>query len=285
MDRSQRRYRRRTLNALVAGMLIVGCVGASAFLLVRWTMWSPSPPIIGRNCGLMTYREGPDPLAVSDPDEAESCLWQAYTTCQTATVVYDEAGTDTSDTHTITVQSTSGGCAVSDVAQSYGPGSGNNGPTTLAYACSGLRQSGSGGLLATDCGDEGDLKLHPRPPEQAGHVCGELFQGTVEIGAGYNGLSVSQIEECFWRAYQTCTPATLLYSAAGQFYFVRTFTIQPSGSACTISDYSRQAGETPNTTILTTIACAGLAQRDGGLLISRCGSDGTIFLPPEKASA
>jgi hypothetical protein len=266
-------------------MLIVGCVGASAVLLVRWNMRSPPPPLIGRNCGLVTYRTGLDPLAVSDPDEAESCLWQAYTTCQTATVVYDEAGTDTSDTHTITVQSKSGACAVSDVAQSYGPSSGNNGPTTQAYACSGLRQSAAGGLLATDCGDEGDLKLHPRPPEQAGHICGELFQGTVEIVAGYNGLSVSQIEECFWRAYQTCTPATLLYSAAGQFYFLRTFTIQPSGSACKINDSSRQAGKTPNTTILTTIACGGLAQRDGGLLISRCGSDGTIFLPPGKASA
>ncbi len=284
MDRSLRQYRRRTLNALVAGMLIVGYVGASAVLLVRWNMRSPPPPIIGRNCGLVTYRVGLDPLAVSDPDEAESCLWQAYTTCQTATVVYVEAGFDTTDTHTITVQSKGGGCAVTDVMQFQNAGS-SNGPTTQAYACSGLRQSAAGGLLATDCGDEGDLKLHPRPPEQAGHICGELFQGTVEIVAGYNGLAVSQIEECFWRAYQTCTPATLLYSAAGRFYFMRTFTIQPSGSACKINDSSRQAGTTPNTKILTTIACAGLAQRDDGLLISGCGSDGTIFVPPGKASA
>jgi hypothetical protein len=61
MDRSLRQYRRRTLNALVAGILIVGCVGASAVLLVRWNMRSPPPPIIGRNCGLVTYRVGPDP--------------------------------------------------------------------------------------------------------------------------------------------------------------------------------------------------------------------------------
>jgi hypothetical protein len=284
MGRSLRQYRRRTLNALVAGMLIVGCVGASAVLLVRWNMRSTPPPIIGRNCGLVTYRVGPDPLAVSDSDEAENCLWQAYTTCQTATVVYVEAGFDTTDTHTITVQSKGGGCAVSDVMQFQNAGS-SNGPTTQAYACSGLRQSAAGGLLAADCGDEGDFRLRPRPPEQAGHICGELFQGTVEIDAGYNGLSVSQIEECFWRAYQTCTPATLLYSAAGRFYFMRTFAIQPSGSACKINDSSRQAGTAPNTTILTTIACAGLAQRDGGLLISGCGSDGTIFVPPGKASA
>jgi hypothetical protein len=282
MDRSLRQYRRKTLNILLTGMLVVGCVGASIVLVVRRNMRSPPPPIIGRKCGLATYRIGLDPLGVSDPDEAENCLWQAYTTCQTATVVYDEAGVDTSDTHTITVQSKSGVCSVSDVAQYY---MGNNGPTTRTYACSGLRQSAAGGLLATDCGDEGDLKFHPRPPEQAGHVCGELFQGTVEIGAGYNGLSVSQVEACFWRAYLTCTPATLLYSAAGRFYFMRTFTIQPSGSACKINDSSRQAGTTPNTTTLTTVACAGLAQRDGGLLISRCGSDGTIFVPPGKAAA
>src|SRR5260221_12171436 len=86
MDRSLRQYRRRTLNALVAGMLIVGYVGASAVLLVRWNMRSPPPPIIGRNCGLVTHRVGLDPLAGSDPHEAESRLWHAHTTVQTPTV-------------------------------------------------------------------------------------------------------------------------------------------------------------------------------------------------------
>src|SRR5260221_11337227 len=193
MDRSLRQYRRRTLNALVAGMHMVGCVGASAVLLVRWNMGSPPPPIIGRNCGLVTYRVGLDPLAVSDPDEAESCLWQAYTTCQTATVVYVEAGFDTTDTHTITVQSKGGGCAVTDVMQFQNAGS-SNGPTTQAYACSGLRQSAAGGLLATDSGGEGDLKLHAPPPGQAGHLCGELFQGTVAMVAGITGQPINQSE-------------------------------------------------------------------------------------------
>jgi hypothetical protein len=282
MDRSLRRYRRRTLNILLAGMLIVGCVGASAVLLVRCNMRSPSPPIIGRNCGLVTYRIGPDPLAVSDPDEAESCLWQAYSTCQTATVVYDEAGTDTSDTHTITVQSKTSGCVVSDVAQGF---------TIVAdasvetYTCSRLAKNADGGLLVIGCGALGDLKLRPRPPEQVGHVCGKVYQysgGVIDI---LTGTPVSQVEECFWRAYQTCTPATLLFTVAYRLVFTRTFTVTSNGAACKINDYSRQAGTTPNTTILTTVVCGGLAQRDGGLLISRCGSDGTIFVPPGKASA
>src|SRR5260370_16480896 len=94
-------------------------------------MRSPPPPIIGRNCGLVTYRVGPDPLAVSDPDEAENCLWGAYTTCQTATVVYDEAGVDTTDTHTITVQFKNGGSSLSDVAHAHRPRPSTTPPTYL----------------------------------------------------------------------------------------------------------------------------------------------------------
>ena len=209
-------------------------------------------------------------------------MWLAYTTCQTATLVYTVNGVDMSDTHTITVQSKSGGCAVSDVVQGF---------TIVAdasvetYTCSRLAKNADGGLLVIGCGASGDLKLRPRPLEQVGHVCGRVYQysgGVIDI---LTGTPVSQVEECFWQAYQTCTPATLLYTVAYRLYFTRTFTVTSNGSACKINDYPRQAGTTPNTSILTTIACAGLAQRDGGLLISRCGSDGTIFVPPGKAAA
>jgi len=203
-------------------------------------------------------------------------------TCQTATLVYTQLGVDAGTTHTLTVQSRNGGCTVADVVQGYSPVTIRNGSTTETFTCSGLARSADGGLLAASCGTEGDLTLRPRPPEQVGHVCGEIFQNSAEVTGVGTDLSVSQIEACFWRAYQARMTTTLLYTADDEVIVTRTFTIQPSGGTCMISDSTRHAGVAPGSSTLTAVACAGVEQRDGGLLVNGCGADGTSFVPPGR---
>ncbi|MFL5734560.1 MAG: hypothetical protein ACJ78Q_15350 [Chloroflexia bacterium] len=117
------------------------------------------PLTAGTECGTIQVR---GPQLVDDPSaalEAETCFLQAYNQRQPATLVLQVMGIDTMATHIFTLGTESGQYALTDSAEfrviprPVG--------TTNLYTCSGLTQTANG-LLATACGDEGDV-LIPAP--------------------------------------------------------------------------------------------------------------------------
>jgi hypothetical protein len=86
-------------------------------------------------------------------------------------------------------------------------------------------------------------------------------------------------EDCFYQAYQSCTPATLLASISAVDAGTRhTFTLQGSAGACTIGDAQQHFVVPRPPQPATNTTCSGLSRTaDGGLLFSNCGgSDVTL---------
>ena len=132
------------------------------------------PPIIGKNCG--SVHQGF--RVVGDPSGPENCLWQAWTRCQTATLVYLYSGVDTGDTHTITVQPAGSACGVSDAEQSYSANFGGSESSTTTYTCASLERAPDGGLIAHACGAEGDLTIPPiGTPTPTPHMYPPIYPG------------------------------------------------------------------------------------------------------------
>lgn len=137
-----------SLILALAGSGLVACVPGPA-------------PIIGQNCGTVQQGLG-GTFAVGDPSGPETCLWQAYMHCKTATLVFTQFGVDTGDTHTITVERQGGTCAVFDAEQGYSANFGGSRSGITTHTCSGLQQR-DGGLIVTGCGAEGDINIPPAP--------------------------------------------------------------------------------------------------------------------------
>jgi hypothetical protein len=147
-------------RGLVGRVLVVGVIVACASWPVFRRLSTLPPPIIGQNCGSVHMGF---PVA-GDPTRPENCLWNAWTRCQTATLVYSFFDVDEGETHTITVQPAQNGCGVRDAVQSHSsPVGGSAGPVTT-YTCAGLERSADGGLVVRACGEEGDLKIPPKAP-------------------------------------------------------------------------------------------------------------------------
>jgi len=118
---------------------------------------------------------------------------------------------------------------------------------------------GNGGI-ATDCGQVSVLG----PP------------GSTATNSGSQAA-----EDCFYQAYQQCTPVTLEVSISAVDAGIRhTFTLQGSGGSCTITDAQQHfvVPRPPQPAVTTT--CGGLSRAtDGGLLVLSCdGND--VVVPP-----
>jgi hypothetical protein len=132
-----------------------------------------------------------------------------------------------------------------------------------------------GGLAAcTPTSSPASAPTPTAPPQQC---------GSVSIGAGQQIVTdnAGQAENCFWQAFKHCQPATLTVTMIGvDSGIIRTFTIKPTGSTCTIIDQA-QTFQAPNHKgPLQTYTCAGLVQQQGGLLFQSCGADGNVAVPP-----
>lgn len=137
----------------LAVLVIVLCAGLAACQI---GVAGPAP-IVGRNCGAV--HKGAQ--VIGDPRGPENCLWQAWTRCQTATLVYTEFGVDTGETHTVTVQPGQTSCVVRDAAQGYSANGGGSRSEITTYTCAGLERAPDGGLAVHACGGEGDLTIPP----------------------------------------------------------------------------------------------------------------------------
>jgi hypothetical protein len=125
----------------------------------------------------------------------------------------------------------------------------SNGNTGSAQTCFQVQGSSTQQPAAQDCGEVDVL---------GGHV-------TTSGSAG--------IENCFYQAYQSCTPATLEVSISGVDAGVKhTFGLIYSGGFCAIQDSQQHFIAPRPPGAATTTVCTGLTQTaDGGLLFSNCG--------------
>ena len=144
---------------------VVGLMGVALLALCAGlaACGAGTPAVVGQNCGTVSkgFR------VAGDPSGPEDCLWQAWTRCQPATLVYTVFGVDTGDTHTVTVQPNNGGCEVRDAAQGYSANGGGSRGLITTYTCAGLERAPDGGLIVHACGGEGDLTIPPaEPPTQ-----------------------------------------------------------------------------------------------------------------------
>jgi hypothetical protein len=117
-------------------------------------------------------------------------------------------------------------------------------------------------------------------PPPAKRDCGAIHQGATVTQSDPNA------ESCFAQAYTSCRPATLEYTFMGvDAGSVHTFTAAPGTfGGCTISDMVQSYVVPTNHQTTHTYTCTGLQHKDGGLLITGCGSEGDVFIPPASAT-
>jgi hypothetical protein len=137
----------------VAAILALAAL-ALGILIANGVIFPPYPQIVGTNCGTITVGEGG---TAGDFTPAVQCLWKAYETCQAATLVYQNAGLDFTETHAVSVQQHGGSCSVTDAAQGKQDQSFGR-PARQSYQCSGMEQQ-AGGLVIVGCGAEGDVPI------------------------------------------------------------------------------------------------------------------------------
>ncbi len=108
--------------------------------------------------------------------------------------------------------------------------------------------------------------------------CGTVqLRGAVTLG----GTDATRAESCFYHAYQQCQRASLAVNEMGVDAGTdRTFNTQAgSNGGCAVSDAVYTYVIPTNHTNTKTYTCAGLSQKENGLLFSGCGADGDVFVP------
>ncbi len=115
-------------------------------------------------------------------------------------------------------------------------------------------------------------------PPPAKRDCGAIHQGAGGI------QSDPTAEQCFAQAYTSCHPATLEYTFMGvDAGATHTFTVAPQAyGRCSLTD-TVQSYVIPSHNTTRTYTCSGLKHQGGGLLITGCGSEGDVFIPPPTA--
>lgn len=115
-----------------------------------------APP--AADCGQVTVLNRN--LTSPNPNEAETCFYQAYSQCSPATLVVSINGVDAGTRHTFGLQGSSGSCTVTDSRQNFVIPRPPQPPTSVT--CSGLSRIPDGGLLFQSCGGD-DIAVPPAP--------------------------------------------------------------------------------------------------------------------------
>jgi hypothetical protein len=230
-----------------------------------------SAPATVQNCGQLHSLNGHFLEAGDKVKQSESCFLQAFQQCSAATLTFQVSGVDAGVIHTFTTQNTSGTCSISDQTQHYvAP---NPPQAGTAYICTGLTQQADG-LHFSGCGDEG-IVLVPAP--SGSQACGvvETRANTVQ-----DETSAVQAENCFWQAFQHCTPVMLVFRVFGvDTVLTHTFTTHMNGKACSITDAVQNVLVPPRPSTPHTYVCAGLTRAQDGLHFAACGNDGDVTVP------
>jgi len=94
------------------------------------------------------------PVNETGAAQVENCLWQAFSKCQPAMLVFTMSSINTSLIRTFTIHNDRGKCSITDAVQlRTGPGTP---PPAVIYTCTGLIKL-PGALRFTSCGKDGDI--------------------------------------------------------------------------------------------------------------------------------
>jgi len=101
--------------------------------------------------------------------------------------------------------------------------------------------------------------------------------GRLEVPPSDTGAE--KVETCFWRAFQHCHPATLIFIVSSiDTSLIRTFTLHNKKGSCSISD-AKQLRVVPNRpSPAKTYTCTGLVKLPGGLRFTACDQDGDVVV-------
>jgi hypothetical protein len=108
----------------------------------------------GGACGSVSVLGGR--VTSGDPQQVESCFYQAYQQCSPATMSATLSGVDAGTKHTFSLQGFPGNCAIQDERQTFVVPRPSGPATTVS--CAGLSDTGNG-LLFSSCGAFGDILI------------------------------------------------------------------------------------------------------------------------------
>ena len=136
--------------------------------------------------------------------------------------------------------------------------------------CLQLNSSGGSGGSAQTCFQVAGPTPLPQPGSQD---CGSVSV----LGGHVTSAGAQQVENCFYQAYQQCSPATMVASLSGVDAGTRhSFSLS---NGCVISDSAQNFVAPRPPGPATVVTCAGLSNTGSGLLFSSCGSYGDVFVP------
>lgn len=142
----------------------------------------------------------------------------------------------------------------------------------------GLWTVGADGSNLKRLGDGVFLGLLPggTPAGQAA-ACGEVRM----LGPNPPRDQSAQVaEDCFFQAFQACSPATLTVTMMGvDAGTVNNFAIEKNGGQCRVVDSVVRYVVPRPTPAPVQATCQGLARQNGGLLFKACGEEGDILVP------
>ena len=250
--------------AAVPLIVLLVAVGVEIFRTESLMNQFGPPPPTGQDCGSIVHSEMP-PARTARADasiQTLTCFWNAYQSCQAATMSQTLAGVDAGSTKTITVEWRSGHCVIYGQVEYFA----NTEHSTAIFLCNHLSKAGAT-LQLSDCDNSEAFALVPRNITRNYSMCGV-------VGGGYSYYIPQQVEQCFFSAYQNCWDDAMQYDThanvpppTGELDF---FIDNHCGIAYLHNSY---------TTIAPLATCASLEQRADGLHFRQCGTDGDIFVP------
>ncbi|MEO6891113.1 MAG: hypothetical protein ABI456_16750 [Ktedonobacteraceae bacterium] len=137
----------------------------------------------------------------------------------------------------------------------------------VAFAACGSTITGSGG--------------QPTPTVIAKtQQCGKIHTLGPNGNAGPQ-QTLQTAEQCFLQAFQHCQPATLTYSQSGvDAGVIHTFKITNNNGTCAVTDTAQHFVAPRPPTTATTYTCTDVKQVGGETIVSACGQEGSVKLPP-----
>ncbi len=259
-------WRHRVRSFIILLVLLVG-MGFGTFWTVNLVRFGLPPPT-GQNCGSIIHSEAPPELDTRADATLQplACFWQAYQTCQAATIPQTYMGTDAGYTDTLTIEQRGNHCAL--YGQHQWQVNTNSGTDT--FLCNHLSKDGDE-LQVSACDGITPFALAPRDVILESYLCGI-------IGGLHPYRNPQQAEQCFYTAYQRCEPGAMKYATvANGTEMERDFYIDDH---CGLA-YWRGIASQPGSNMA---ACASLTMRADGLHFSQCGKDGDIFVPSNPSA-
>src|SRR5579859_1941402 len=88
-----------------------------------------------------------------------------------------------------------------------------------------------------------------------------------------------QVGNCFWQAYQQCSPAMMIVNSNGVDLIVsHVFLIEKQNGACVIVD-TLSKGLAPKPPTVTSYVCTTMTNSNGALHLTGCGTEGEVTIP------